>query len=60
MAETIKNVVFRDIKAQFVPHRKHYVSATKPSRLMLCKICGYLGGDYKECCPLGCYALWLL
>jgi hypothetical protein len=23
-------------KIQFVPHRKHYVSATKPSRLMLC------------------------
>jgi hypothetical protein len=23
------------IKIQFVPHRKHYVSATKPNRLML-------------------------
>jgi hypothetical protein len=31
-AMTMKNVVFCDIKTQFVPHRRHYVSATKPSR----------------------------
>jgi hypothetical protein len=30
--------VFGDINTQFVPHRKHYVSATEPTRLMLCKI----------------------
>jgi hypothetical protein len=29
----MKNVVFWDIKTQFVPHRRHYVSATEPSRL---------------------------
>jgi hypothetical protein len=47
-AVTIKNVVFWDIKTKFVPHRKYYVSATEPSRLMLCKICGFHGGDYEE------------
>jgi hypothetical protein len=34
----MKNVVLRDIKTHFIPHRKHYVFATEPSRLMLCKI----------------------
>jgi hypothetical protein len=38
-AVTMKNAVFWDIKTQFVPHRKqHYVSASEPSWLMLCKI----------------------
>jgi hypothetical protein len=32
-AVTMKNAVFWDIKTQFVLHRKHYVSATEPSRL---------------------------
>jgi hypothetical protein len=45
---TLKNSVFWDIKAQFIPHRKHIISATDPSRLMLCKIGGLHGGDYKE------------
>jgi hypothetical protein len=27
----------------------HYVSATEPSRLMLCKIWGLHGSDYEEC-----------
>jgi hypothetical protein len=31
----------------------HYVSATVPSQLMLCKICGFYGGDYEECRLLG-------
>jgi hypothetical protein len=31
----------------------HYFSATEPSRLMLCKIWGFHGGDYKECRLLG-------
>jgi hypothetical protein len=37
----------------------HYVSATQLSRLMLCKIWGYHGGDYVECRLLGCNAVWL-
>jgi hypothetical protein len=26
---------------------------------MLCRICGFQGGDYEECRLLGCYAVWL-
>jgi hypothetical protein len=37
-AVTMKNVVFWDIKSQFVRHRKQYFSATESSQLMLCKI----------------------
>jgi hypothetical protein len=37
-AVTMKKAVFWDIKTQFVSHRRQYVSATEPSRLMLCKI----------------------
>jgi hypothetical protein len=55
----MKNVFFWDSKTQFVPHRKHYVSAREASRLMLCKILGFHGGDYEECCLLGCEAMWL-
>jgi hypothetical protein len=29
--------------------KTHNVSATEPSRLMLCKIWGFHGGDYEEC-----------
>jgi hypothetical protein len=49
----MKNAVFWDVRTQFVPHRKHYVSSTKFSRLMLCKIWGFHGGDYEECRLLG-------
>jgi hypothetical protein len=49
----MKNVVFWDIKTQFVPHRRHIKSAKKPSRLMLCKTLGFRGGDYEECRLLG-------
>jgi hypothetical protein len=38
----------------------HYVSVTELSRLMLYKICGFHGGDCKEWCLLGCYAVWFL
>jgi hypothetical protein len=38
----------------------HYISATQPRRLMLCKIWGFHGGDYEECRRQGCYAVWLL
>jgi hypothetical protein len=34
----MKNVVFWDMKTQFLPHRKHYISATESSQLMLFKI----------------------
>jgi hypothetical protein len=34
----MKNVVFWDIKTQFVPQAIHYVYATESNRLMLCKI----------------------
>jgi hypothetical protein len=27
---------------------------------IICKICGFHGGDYEEWCLLGCYAVWLL
>jgi hypothetical protein len=40
----MKNTVFWDIKTHFIPHRKHYVFDTEPSRLMLCKIWGFDGG----------------
>jgi hypothetical protein len=49
----MKNAVFWDIKTKFTPHRRHYVSATESSRLKLCKICGFHGGDYEECRLLG-------
>jgi hypothetical protein len=32
------NAGFWDIKPQFVPQRRHYVSATESRQLMLCKI----------------------
>jgi hypothetical protein len=38
----------------------HYVSATEPTHLMLCKILGLHGSDYEGCRILGCYAMWLL
>jgi hypothetical protein len=38
----------------------HYVSATEPSQLMLYTVWGFHGGDYEECRPLGCYAVWHL
>jgi hypothetical protein len=34
----MKNDVFWDIKTKLVPHRRYYISAAEPSRLMLCKI----------------------
>jgi hypothetical protein len=46
----MKNVVFWDIQNSFrTSQETHYVSATEPSRLMLCKIWGFHGGDYEEC-----------
>jgi hypothetical protein len=55
----MKNAFFLDMKIQFIPHRKHIISATEPCRLMLRKILGFHGGGYEECRPMGCYAAWL-
>jgi hypothetical protein len=52
-ALAIKNAVFWDVTTQFVPHRRHYVSATLLSRLMPSKIRGFHGGDYEEWHLLG-------
>jgi hypothetical protein len=30
------------------------------NKIIICKICGFHGGDYEEWCLLGCYAVWLL
>jgi hypothetical protein len=49
MAVTMKNAVFWYIKTQFVLHRKHFISATELSLLMLCKIWGFHGDCYEEC-----------
>jgi hypothetical protein len=53
MAVAMERAVFWDIKTQFLPHRKHYVSARETSRLRLCKICVFHGSDYEECRLLG-------
>jgi hypothetical protein len=50
---TRKNVVFWDIQTQFVPQRRHYISAIEHSRIMLCKIWGFHVGDYEKCRLLG-------
>jgi hypothetical protein len=45
----MKNAVFWDIKTPVrTSQETHYVSATEPSLLMLCKISGFQGGDYEE------------
>jgi hypothetical protein len=56
----METVVLWNIKTQFVLHRRHYFSARVSKRLMLCEIWGLHGGDYEECRPLGCYAVWFL
>jgi hypothetical protein len=53
----MKNAVFWDLGTQFVAHKEHSFSATEPSRLMVCKIWGFHGGDYEECCSLEFYAV---
>jgi hypothetical protein len=52
MVVIMRHTVFWDMETQLVHHRKHTVSATASSRLMLCKIC-FNGGDYEECRLLG-------
>jgi hypothetical protein len=52
-AVTMKVGVFWDIKSQFVLHRRHIMSPTQSSQLMLCKIWGFHCGDYEECRLLG-------
>jgi hypothetical protein len=47
-AVTMKNVVFWDIRNPVrTSQETHYVSATEPSLLMLCKIRGVHGGHYE-------------
>jgi hypothetical protein len=54
----MRNTVFWDIKHHFGPHRRH-ISATDPSRLMLCKVSSFHGEDYEEYRLLGREAVWL-
>jgi hypothetical protein len=39
---------------------KYYISATEPSRLMLCKVWRFHVGEYEKFRLLGCEAAWLL
>jgi hypothetical protein len=51
---TMKNAVFWNIKNPVrTSQETHYVSATEPSQLTLCRIWGFHGGDYEECRLLG-------
>jgi hypothetical protein len=49
----MKNVVFCHKNPVRTSQKTHYVSATEPSQLMLCKIRGFHGGDYEDCRLLG-------
>jgi hypothetical protein len=49
----MKNAVFWNINPVRTSQETHYVSATGPSLLMLCKIGGFHGSDYEECRLLG-------
>jgi hypothetical protein len=50
----MKNVVFWDIKTQFVLHRRHVTSLLhSPASSSYVKILGYHGGNYEECRLLG-------
>jgi hypothetical protein len=57
-AVTMKNAVLWDVTV-CTSQETHYVSATEPGRLMLCKIWGFTVVT-EECRLLGCYAMWLL
>jgi hypothetical protein len=48
-AVTMKNSVFWDKKPVRPSQETHYISATEPSWLMLCKIWGFHVDDYEEC-----------
>jgi hypothetical protein len=52
-AVTMKNVVFWDIKTQFVLHRRHITYPLQSSQLILCKIWSFHGDHYEECRLLG-------
>jgi hypothetical protein len=60
MQVTLKNVVFWDIKTQFVLHREHITSPLQSQAVMLCKTRGFHGGNYEDGRLLGCDAVWLL
>jgi hypothetical protein len=47
---TMKNALFRNMKTQLIPRKKHIISPPQsPARLMLCRIRGFQGGDYESC-----------
>jgi hypothetical protein len=49
-AVTMKNVVFWDIKHQFVPQRRHITSSLQsPASSCYVRFSGFHGGDYEEC-----------
>jgi hypothetical protein len=52
-AVTMKNSILWDKNPVPTSQRTHYLSATEPSQLMLCKIRGFHGGNYEECRLLG-------
>jgi hypothetical protein len=53
MAMTIMKAKFSYIKPSSYLTGDTYVSTTEPSLLMLCKSCGFHGGDYEGCRLLG-------
>jgi hypothetical protein len=60
-AVIMKNAILLDIKNLVrTSPETHYISATEPNLLMLCKIWGFHGGDYEEWSLLECDAVWLL
>jgi hypothetical protein len=48
----MRNAVSCDMKTRLLPHRRHYVSATEPNRLMLCKIWGFHGAMRNAFCDI--------
>jgi hypothetical protein len=56
----MKNVIFWDIKLQFIPHRNHMTHQLESSRLMFCRIVGFDAGVYEESRILGCGAVLVL
>jgi hypothetical protein len=60
-AVSIKNAVFKEYNNPVrTSHETHYVSATEPSQLMLCKIRDFHGGDNEECRLMRYNFMWIL
>jgi hypothetical protein len=56
----MKKAVFRDIHSVRTSQETHCASATELSRLMLCKMLSFHGGDYEGAVFLGCDTVCLL